>query len=561
MAESVSFVPVADDVADAVASVRAVVADPRLSRSNFFDGRLLTAQDLIREQVYLDGRLREVGRALGHGVALGLVPRLEGTRRSVSPGVAITPAGRTLVVDATHPLSVELGNRARLRELNDGLYDRLPGGLYVIALAAAEATRGLAEVFPTDLSARRVTRPDIVVEGVELLLVRIDLPIPRGAAVHARAQLAPTLAGMRPRGLGDDQVPLGLIAVDNDRVAWLDARLCRHALRLDAGTDTTTSALADHWDSLALDIAAYRVSSGQPPVYAANEYLRLLPPLGKLPKAAIDPVAGTHQFFPAHWDVRLAPLRNDDWPALRAEALAQEPLDLSSSAPASVLVLALVDPSVFGTYAQALEVPRPGRAFPSLDALRLRLAPKTAPNSNPLDTDAETWKQLWPLVPEGGVMFVRRRALAADGGVSALILARGTTVPSAPPPASPPPEPPPATPADAFAAVEAARVDTDTAASAGDVSKLLERSPELRDPVSRAFLLLGPRFDRALWPTLLELLKPEDDAASNLEQLVANLQKFKAEEEPLLRERLAKLSSKLGASEETAKLWTEKVEG
>src|SRR6187551_2299763 len=121
MAESVTFLPLADDIADAVSNVRAAVADPRLSRTNFYDGRLLTAEDLIREQVYLDGRLREAGRALGHGVARGLVPQLTNTLLTVTAGVAVTPAGRMLVVDDAHPLSVDLGARAKLRQLNDGL--------------------------------------------------------------------------------------------------------------------------------------------------------------------------------------------------------------------------------------------------------------------------------------------------------------------------------------------------------------------------------------------------------------------------------------------------------
>lgn len=42
--------------------------DPKLSRTNYYDGRLLRASDLTRDQFYLDERLREVGRALGQGI-------------------------------------------------------------------------------------------------------------------------------------------------------------------------------------------------------------------------------------------------------------------------------------------------------------------------------------------------------------------------------------------------------------------------------------------------------------------------------------------------------------
>ena len=46
--------------------------DSRLSRTHYFDGRLLTAEDLERDQVYLDERLREAGKVIGEGVAAGL---------------------------------------------------------------------------------------------------------------------------------------------------------------------------------------------------------------------------------------------------------------------------------------------------------------------------------------------------------------------------------------------------------------------------------------------------------------------------------------------------------
>ena len=446
----------------------------------------------VREQVYLDGRLREVGRALGHGVASGLEPRLSGTRLRISPGGAVTPAGRLLVVDAAHAIEVDSGDRAKLRQLNDGLYGHLPGGLYAITLATAESTRGIAEAFPTDLSARRSTRPDVVVEGVELLLVRLDVPIPRGSAVQARAQLAPQLAGVRPRGLAEDQVSVGLLAIDGDRVAWLDAKLCRRPLRLDSAVDTTNSALAEHWEALMTEVASYRVNSGQAPAFAAREYLRLLPAVGALPKAAVDPVRGTQQFFPGHWDVRLAPLRRDDWRALRAEALRQEPLDSTSPAAASVLVLALVEPSLFGAYAQALEVPRAGRAFPRLDPLRLRLAPKALATVNDvLDTDADVWNSLWPQISDSDVVYVRRPALGAETGVSVVVMAQGTSLP-----------PPPTTgtgssETDAFAAVVATRVTEDVADVAKRVERLARDLPTRAD-VAQAFLLLDCRFDSLL---------------------------------------------------------------
>jgi hypothetical protein len=38
--------------------------DPRLSRTNYFDGQLLKASDLTRDQIYLDERLLELGQSI-----------------------------------------------------------------------------------------------------------------------------------------------------------------------------------------------------------------------------------------------------------------------------------------------------------------------------------------------------------------------------------------------------------------------------------------------------------------------------------------------------------------
>src|SRR5215813_6167977 len=57
------------------------VADPLLVRTAYFDGRLLTADDLIRDQQYLDERLLELGRVLGDGVVSGLALALDETNQ------------------------------------------------------------------------------------------------------------------------------------------------------------------------------------------------------------------------------------------------------------------------------------------------------------------------------------------------------------------------------------------------------------------------------------------------------------------------------------------------
>lgn len=129
--------------------------DPRLTRTHYFDGRLLTAEDLTRDQIYLDQRLRELGRVLGSGIISGL--RLDFDRfkgeLTLEPGLAMTPAGR--VLELSRMLTVDLRDSALISTLNEGNYSRLSRGLYAVVLRYIDVGTDIAEVFPKDLGADR----------------------------------------------------------------------------------------------------------------------------------------------------------------------------------------------------------------------------------------------------------------------------------------------------------------------------------------------------------------------------------------------------------------------
>ena len=68
-------------------------------RVNFFPGRLLTADDLAREQAAARERQWLHNRALhGYGVATGFGVTVEGDSVEVSPGLAIDALGREIVL-------------------------------------------------------------------------------------------------------------------------------------------------------------------------------------------------------------------------------------------------------------------------------------------------------------------------------------------------------------------------------------------------------------------------------------------------------------------------------
>ena len=74
-----------------------------LLRVNYFDGKLLSADDLRDEQTYFRQRLRRLNQRLhGHGVVSGLTVSIKGkgnvARIEIAPGVAIDPTGEEIVV-------------------------------------------------------------------------------------------------------------------------------------------------------------------------------------------------------------------------------------------------------------------------------------------------------------------------------------------------------------------------------------------------------------------------------------------------------------------------------
>jgi len=84
-----------------------MASSSRLHRLNYFDGRLLTAEDFRDEQSYVIGRARRHNRHVhGWGVINGLDVRVVGNFVEVSPGAAIDCAGNELVVEVGVALSM-----------------------------------------------------------------------------------------------------------------------------------------------------------------------------------------------------------------------------------------------------------------------------------------------------------------------------------------------------------------------------------------------------------------------------------------------------------------------
>lgn len=500
---------------------------PLLTRTRFFDGRLLTAADLTREQLYLDQRLREVGQALGSGVVRGLEVTLDKGVLSIEPGLAISAAGRVLEVRARLP--VDTRQRAALAGLNDGRFANLPHGLFALLLTYAERPSGVAEVFPRDLTARTGAY-DVDLEGVQAALLPLPVPLAQTSAFAMRAVLQRLAAegALDAIGVPDDAVALGVLAISANAPQWLDTTLLRRPPRTIPGPGDRQADLKVQYEALLAQVLVARLPLDGD--FAASDYFRVLPPTGRLPKAAIDPVSGRQRWFPEQFNVWVAPIRAADLDLVQRESLRLPAIDLARDEPVDVVVLAPLADQAFGRFTAAL-IRQPDPAvttapatppvlLPRLDLLALRLYP--LPPVHAAETDAPGWGALWAAVDADRLVFVRRPSRAAETGISAIRIAIGAPVELEEPDdeETPIPLPPPDRARDedtvllrrvGLRRLAALRPPTDDAGQQA-LDALLDGFGE-QAPVALAvldlLLMIERRFDPVLWQTLFAIAEAQ----------------------------------------------------
>src|SRR6185503_2137704 len=207
-----------------------LVEDPRRQRPRYFDGRFLAARDLIRDQQYFLAREADLGQAAGGGVALGLFVRQRGEAQSltISPGHGVTPAGELVLLP--REMSVSLANVPAAEQLSArfGLSRRPQPpmrsrtGLFVLALRPVEFTANPIGAYPTSITGQRTVEDGDVIEATAVVLVpwpddgaAESLDERRGRAAHA------IFVEGTDRGLSANVLPLAMIALSNNTLAWI----------------------------------------------------------------------------------------------------------------------------------------------------------------------------------------------------------------------------------------------------------------------------------------------------------------------------------------------------
>jgi hypothetical protein len=321
-----------------------IIAGDSIRSVNFFNGRLLTGDDLRREQTAERARLARLGEAAGDGVARGLeVAAIAGSALdepavTVDAGLAVAPSGvvlelaqdteLSLVRDGPRPGSEPGGLFADCEPVAGGTYTA-GSGVYLLAVGPASKGEGLAPV--SGLHNEEATcNVAYSAEGVRFRLIRLALPADELAdearlrnrvayrmfgtqelAGLERDPFGPAIADwgqvarLRETVLDDDEVPLATIG-------WKAAAGIRFVDLWSVRRRLVRGGASDRWAALAGERrtiegearllqfqqhVAERARAGVPERVKALSVFDRLPPAGLLPIAGAGPGYDLPTFF------------------------------------------------------------------------------------------------------------------------------------------------------------------------------------------------------------------------------------------------------------------------
>ena len=362
------------------------LTDGGIRAVNFFNGRLLSAKDLSREQQARREADARLGLALGEGVAYGLEVDEAGVSSAHAPvlrvraGLALNRLGQTLrlVTDTQIALTRRFdavgtdclfGN---CTAISGGTY--IAGaGVYVLTVAPAASSEGRAATNGIDPTQVRCNS-DATVEAVQFRLVVVSGKHYAGldpGSSQFRNQLAYRCLGaperaqslvnpwqddpaayglidaLRAEGLDAQDVPLALLFWTAEGLQYIDRWAVRRALlRPDARSRfafiargrrlVEADAMCGQFEDHLADLLA---ATANPAGVVATEHFRYLPPFGLVPLQCATARGFNPDTFFAGLEHRPPPgaaqvsafIDGRLLGALREQALALDPIETTSS--------------------------------------------------------------------------------------------------------------------------------------------------------------------------------------------------------------------------------------
>lgn len=380
----------------ATTQLKTPVIEGGLLWTHFFNGRLISAEDLTRDQTENDRAHRRLGRAIGHGVAFGLEVEIadDSTREApalaIAAGSAINRCGQALVlpedtrVALTRPESAteKVGGAFDECETPQGGTYLVGEGVYLLTLAPAAVTEGRA---PTG-GLNNLPAPCnycCTVEGVQFRLLEVTLDNALLAdRAHLRNRVAHECYGttdarraaqlLDPMGaseasyglledpervrVGDCEVPLALVHWTIDGLQFADAWSVRRPPRtretnprwLPASSPRLLAEGEASFRQFQREVDELWARSTNPAQARATDRFAWLPACGLLPATELGAARlfSTTEFFATQVTRGPLHLSVDRVEDLLRESFAYPPIDLASDE--FVWLYRIVEPSRFG---------------------------------------------------------------------------------------------------------------------------------------------------------------------------------------------------------------------
>lgn len=352
---------------------------------HFFNGRLLTASDLSRDQAARRQADALVGAASGSGIAWGLEVNAAGPATdadslgvvTVEAGLAVALSGQALKL--TQRVSLSLIQPPADTSGTGGLGDTFGpcagttsstyvagDGLLLLTLSPIDVPEGFAPVLALEAVNTRCAR-DVIAEGVQLKL----LPIPGGtiagttsaALAQLRNRVAHECLGssllrqahrlpasgtpratsasahghglldrmLAERSLSACDVPLALVCLIGRQIAFIDGSAVRRRVAAQTASVQGSAWLGERLQGTAeARFLQFQEQLADTPAIASNPatvHLSWLPPAGLLP-----PGTDWQRFFADRAPARTTPLAASDAPGVLQRALLEDAIDLTATA-------------------------------------------------------------------------------------------------------------------------------------------------------------------------------------------------------------------------------------
>ncbi|MBC8160666.1 MAG: hypothetical protein H7Z42_05540 [Roseiflexaceae bacterium] len=296
------------------------IRDSGIRSVNFFNGRLLTGEDLRSEQQAGRNARTLLGRAIGPGVAEGLFAESKGTAEQllihITAGVAINRLGQALTLASEKDIALveppdnSVTGTAGFRVCGDASTGFYVAGseFYVLTIAPAEYSEGRALVSGL-ASATAACNTKLIVETAQFRLLPLELNLTSDAA-HSQNLAAYSMFGATslaksfgdpfnmllkpppvPQGITDCDVPLALIQIVDGKLTFVDAWAVRRACAA-PGSAGRWEALFDAGAERRVDAMLYQfqaqleaIPTSEQASMKATDRFHFLPPVGLVPLA------------------------------------------------------------------------------------------------------------------------------------------------------------------------------------------------------------------------------------------------------------------------------------